>query len=95
MNFTSTTFDSLPFTHANCHFKDHPILGHPVFHIHPCNTATMMRNLLTGELDVKGHQYVCIAILMYFFEGQLACYMYTNFNFRFMSYHLMVILHKL
>jgi len=37
---------------------DHPILGHPVFHIHPCNTATMMRNLLTGELDVKGHQYV-------------------------------------
>jgi len=37
---------------------DHPILGHPVFHIHPCNTATMMRNLLTGELDVKGHQYL-------------------------------------
>ena len=38
-------------------FKDHPILGHPVFHIHPCNTNTMMRNLVS-EPHSDSYRYV-------------------------------------
>ena len=66
MNCIPNTVDSLSFTSYNFCIKDHPILGHPVFHIHPCNTTTMMRNLLTDELDVKSHQYApCYNTLVY------------------------------
>ncbi|XP_065069093.1 ubiquitin-like-conjugating enzyme ATG10 [Rhopilema esculentum] len=37
---------------------EHPLLGYPVFHIHPCNTAKMMGNLLPVDIHTSKHRYV-------------------------------------